>query len=123
MQFLCILPIAFFPAMWYNKYSEREVVNAMKEIKIHNKELQFEERMNKIVSTCFKAINVFLITFIISIIYTLAFNAITKELTFFGMGAMIGSVAFISVAIIIANIFDKKDFSKEQEKKYKKWLI
>ena len=25
MRFLCILPIAFFPAMWYNKYSEREV--------------------------------------------------------------------------------------------------
>ena len=25
MRFLCILSIAFFPAMWYNKYSEREV--------------------------------------------------------------------------------------------------
>lgn len=95
----------------------------MKEIKIHNKELQFEERMNKIVSTCFKAINVFLITFVISITYTLVFNAITGEVTFLGMGAMIGSVALVGIATIIAGIFDEKEYSQEQERKYKKWLM
>lgn len=95
----------------------------MKEIKVHNKELQFEQKMNAIVSTCFKAINSSLITFIISISYVIAIATTTEEVSIFGMIIIAVSLITITIAVVIGSIFDKKEYSQEQERKYRKWLM